>query len=48
MTALHSTNLGLSELLSPFIYLIVLAFTGLGVFVVLGLFCACCVHVSCR
>jgi MFS family permease len=49
MTAVHRTNLDMSELLPPFVYAIVLGFTGLGgVFVVVGLFCAFCAVVSWR
>jgi hypothetical protein len=43
MTAVYRTNLDLSELLPPFVYSFILAFTGLGgVFVALGTFMALC------
>lgn len=49
MTAVHRTNLDMSELLPPFVYAIILGFTGLGgVFVAVGLFCALCAVVSWR
>ena len=49
MTAVHRTNLDLSELLPPFIYSIILAFTGLGgVFVAMGLFCIVCAGIAWR
>jgi hypothetical protein len=49
MTAVHRTNLDLSELLPPLVYSVILGFTGLGgVFVTLGLFCAICAWLSWR
>ena len=49
MTAVHRTNLDLSELLPPFIYAIILTFFGLGaVFIALGVFCAVCAAVAWR
>jgi MFS family permease len=49
MTAVYRTNLDLSDLLPPFVYALILAFTGLGgVFVALGLFSAVCAVVSWR
>jgi hypothetical protein len=49
MTAVHRTNLDLSELLPPFIYAIILSFAGLGaVFIALGVFCAICAAVAWR
>ena len=49
MNAVHRTYLDLSELLPPFVYAIILGFTGLGgVFVALGLFCAFCAWLSWR
>ena len=49
MTAVHRTNLDVSELLPAFVYSIILGFFGLGaVFVALGLFCAFCGLVAWR
>jgi MFS family permease len=49
MTAVHRTNLDLSELLPAFVYSIILGFFGIGaVFVALGIFCAVCAVVSWR
>jgi MFS family permease len=49
MTAVYRTYLDMSELLPPFIYAIILGFTGLGgVFVALGLFCVFCGWVAWR
>jgi hypothetical protein len=49
MNAVYRTYLDLSELLPPFVYAIILAFTGLGgVFVALGIFCATCAWISWR
>lgn len=49
MNAVYRTYLDLSELLPPFVYAIILGFTGLGgVFVALGLFCAFCAWLSWR
>ncbi len=49
MTAVHRTNLDMSELLPPLVSAIILGFTGLGgVFVALALFCAFCGWVSWR
>jgi MFS family permease len=49
MNAVYRTYLDLSELLPPFVYAIILAFTGLGgVFVALGIFCAACAWISWR
>lgn len=49
MTAVYRTYLDMSELLPPFVYAIILGFTGLGgVFVTLGFFCALCGWVSWR
>jgi hypothetical protein len=49
MNAVYRTYLDLSELLPPFVYAIILGFTGLGgVFVALGLFCAVCAWLSWR
>ena len=49
MNAVYRTYLDLSELLPPFVYAIILGFTGLGgVFVALGFFCAFCAWLSWR
>jgi MFS family permease len=49
MTAVYRTNLDLSDLLPPFVYSLILAFTGLGgVFIALGVFSAVCAVVSWR
>lgn len=49
MTAVHRTNLDLSDLLPAFVYSIILGFTGLGgVFVALGLFSAFCAWMAWR
>ena len=49
MNAVYRTYLDLSELLPPFVYAIILGFTGLGgVFVALGLFSAFCAWLSWR
>jgi MFS family permease len=49
MNAVYRTYLDLSELLPPFVYAIILSFTGLGgVFVALGVFCAVCGWLSWR
>jgi hypothetical protein len=49
MTAVYRTNLDLSDLLPPFFYSLILAYTGLGgVFVALGIFSALCGYVSWR
>jgi MFS family permease len=49
MNAVYRTYLDLSELLPPFVYAIILGFTGLGgVFVALGIFAAVCAWISWR
>ena len=49
MTAVHRTNLDLSELAPAFVYSIILGFFGIGaVFVALGIFCIFCAVVSWR
>jgi MFS family permease len=49
MNAVYRTYLDLSELLPPFVYAIILGFTGLGgVFVALGVFCGICGWLSWR
>jgi hypothetical protein len=49
MTAVHRTNLDMSELLPPLVYAVILGFTGIGgVFLALGLFSAICAGLSWR
>ena len=49
MNAVYRTYLDVSELLPPFVYAIILGFTGLGgVFVALGFFCTFCAWISWR